>query len=49
VGQRTGVINQIRGFLIECGITVREIKDDGFRVTGSAFYRLALAGGEARA
>jgi hypothetical protein len=25
-----------------------EIKHDGFRVTGSAFYRLALACGEAR-
>src|SRR5215472_11723790 len=24
VGQRTGLINQIRGFLIECGITVRQ-------------------------
>jgi len=27
---------------------LHEIKHDGFRVTGSAFYRLALACGEAR-
>jgi hypothetical protein len=27
---------------------LHEIKDDGFRVTGSAFYWLALACGEAR-
>ena len=27
---------------------LQEIKHDGFRVTGSAFYRFALACGEAR-
>jgi ATP-dependent DNA ligase len=30
------------------GQWLHEIKHDGFRVTGSAFYRLALACGEAR-
>jgi ATP-dependent DNA ligase len=30
------------------GLSLHEIKHDGFRVTSSAFYRLALACGEAR-